>query len=560
VARPPTSTAGRWGARWVGRVGRALLVLIPLAFLGIFFVWPVLAIIGRGLHPGGHWDLGAVGRVLRDPAERQVAWFTLWEATLSTLVTLVVALPVAGVFARFDFPGKRTIWALLIVPFVLPTVVVGMAFLALLGPGGALGVNLQGTIWLILIAHAFFNVAVVVRTVGGLWSNLDPGLEDAARTLGASRWRAFREVTLPLLRPAIAAAASIVFLFCFTSFGVILLLGGLHTRTLEVEIYDQTTELLHLDVAAVLAILQLVGVGVALALYGRIQQRRAVEGSAGLRPRSEVARRPRTAGERALVGVTLVGLAVGLGMPLLILVWRSFTTAGARGLAAWEALGTNRTDNALFVSPWTAVANSLELALVATVIAVVVGGCAAWAIARRGGGRSLRWFDSALMLPLGTSAATIGFGFLIALDRPPFDLRDSLWLVPIAQALVGIPFVIRTVTPVLASIDQDLRSAAAVLGASPSRVWREVDLPIVFRALLVAAGFAFAISLGEFGATVFVVRADRPTVPVAIYQLLGQPGPLELGQALALSVILMGVTAVVVLLIDRVRVGSLGSF
>ncbi len=257
---------------------------------------------------------------------------------------------------------------------------------------------------------------------------------------------------------------------------------------------------------------------------------------------------------------TLALMALLLGTPLVVLAWRSVTTVGASGLAAWRALGTNRTDNALFVSPLEAVVNSLEFALVATVIAVTVGGCASWAIARRGGGGALRWFDAALMLPLGTSAATIGFGFLIALDRWPFDLRDSLWLVPIAQALVGIPFVIRTVTPVLRSIDQDLRSAAAVLGASPWRVWREVDLPIVFRALVVAAGFAFAVSLGEFGATVFVIRADRPTVPVAIYQLLGQPGPLELGQALALSTLLMVVTATVVLLIDRVRVGSLGEF
>ncbi len=131
---------------------------------------------------------------------------------------------------------------------------------------------------------------------------------------------------------------------------------------------------------------------------------------------------------------------------------------------------------------------------------------------------------------------------------------------PIAQALVGIPFVIRTVAPVLRSIDDELRAAAAVLGASPARVWREVDLPIVFRALTVAAGFAFAVSLGEFGATVFLVRADRPTVPVAIYRLLGQPGPIELGQALAMSTLLMVLTAAVVLLIDRVRVGSLGEF
>ena len=531
---------------------------MPLAFLGIFFVLPVVAILLRGLHPANHWDLGVVGRVLRDPAYRKVAWFTLWEAIASTVVTLVVALPMAALFAKFDFPAKRVLWALLIVPFVLPTVVVGTAFLALLGPGGTLGVDLQGTIWLILIAHAFFNVAVVVRTVGGLWGNLDPRLEEAARTLGASRWRAFREVTLPLLRPAIAASASIVFLFCFTSFGVVLLLGGLRARTLEVEIYDQTTRLLQLDVAAVLAILQLVGVTVALVLYGRYQQRRSV--SLGLRARAEVARRPRTAGERAFVVATLTFMALLLGAPLLVLVWRSCTTAGASGLAAWRALDTNRTDNALFVTPLEAVVNSVEFALAATAIAVTVGGMAAWAIARRGGGGGLRWLDAALMLPLGTSAATVGFGLLISLDRLPFHLRDSWWLIPIAQALVGIPFVIRTVVPVLRAIDEDLRSAAAVLGASPLRVWREVDLPIVFRAFVVAAGFAFAISLGEFGATAFLVRAERPTVPVAIYELLGRPGPLELGQALALSTVLMGLTAVVVLLVDRVRVGTLGEF
>jgi thiamine transport system permease protein len=553
---PLTAAAGRPSAR--RRVIAALPVAIPLLFLAVFFALPVVAIVLRGLHPASRWNFDTVGRVLRDPVYRQVAWFTLWEATASTVVTLVVALPMAALFAKFDFPAKRVLWALLIVPFVLPTVVVGSAFLALLGPGGSFGVDLQGTIWLILIAHAFFNVAVVVRTVGGLWGNLDPGLEEAARTLGASRWRAFREVTLPLLRPAIAASASIVFLFCFTSFGVVLLLGGLRARTLEVEIYNQTTRLLQLDVAAALAIIQLVGVTAALVVYGRYQQRRSV--TLGLRARGDVARRPRTVGERAFVVATLAGMALLLGSPLVVLVWRSFTTAGASGLSAWRALGTNRTDNALFVSPLAAVVNSLEFALAATLIAITIGGLAAWAIARRGAGGGLRWFDAALMLPLGTSAATIGFGLLISLDRLPVDLRDSLWLVPIAQALVAIPFVIRTVVPVLRAIDEDLRAAAAVLGASPLRVWREIDLPIVFRAFVVAAGFAFAISLGEFGATAFLVRADRPTVPVAIYQLLGRPGPLELGQALALSTVLMALTAAVVLLIDRVRVGTLGEF
>jgi thiamine transport system permease protein len=542
----------------VRRAGRAVLVLVPLAFLAVLFAYPVVSIIGRGLRPGGHWQLGVVREVVRDPFYRHVAWFTLWQAAASTVLTVLVAMPVAAVFARFDFRGRRVLWSLLLVPFVLPTVVVGAAFLALFGPRPALGVDLHDTIWLVLAAHVFFNLAVVVRTVGGLWGNLDPRLEEAARTLGASPLRAFREVTLPLLMPAIAAASSIVFLFCFTSFGVVLLLGGARARTLEVEIYTQTARLLHLDVAAVLALLQLIGVGAALLLYARYQRRRAI--SQSLRPRSEVARRPRTAAERGFVAGVLGGVGLLVVLPLATLAWRSISTSSGPALTYWQALGTSRRGSTLFVSPLQAVLNSLTTAAVATVVAVVVGGMAAWVVARRGGGRSIVWFDAALMLPLGTSAVTVGFGFLIALDHPPFDLRDSWWLVPLAQATVAVPFVIRTLVPVLRSIDGELRAAASVLGASPARAFREVDLPIVFRAVLISAGFAFAVSLGEFGATVFLARADHPTVPIAIYRFLGAPGALNLGQAMALSTLLMFVTGAVVLLIDRVRLGSLGEF
>jgi len=543
--------------------------VVPLAFLGLFFAYPVGAIVVRGLRPDEHWQLAVFGDVLRDPYQRRIAWFSLWQAAASTVLTLVVAMPMAALFARFEFRGRRVLWSLLLVPFVLPTVVVGAAFLALVGPKGTTGVDLHGTIGLVLIAHVFFNVAVVVRTVGGLWGNLDPSLEEAARTLGASRWKAFREVTLPLLRPAIAAASSIVFLFCFTSFGVVLLLGGPRARTLEVEIYDQTARFLRLDIAAVLAIVQLVGVGLALVLYARYQQRRSVQQA--LRPRSEVAHAPRTTGERLFVASVLTGMAVGLGAPLAVLVWRSFATGGTPTLRYWQALGASPRGGTLFVSPWSAVGNSLAAAAVATVVAVTVGGLAAWALARprrasrgRGlgsvGNAGRASFDAVLMLPLATSAVTVGFGFLIALDKPPVDLRDSWWLVPLAQATVAVPFVIRILVPVLRSIDGELREAAAVLGASPAQTWREVDLPIVFRALLVSAGFAFAISLGEFGATVFLARPDRPTVPVAIYRFLGRPGAVNLGQGMVLATLLMAVTATVVLLIDRVRVGQLGEF
>ena len=541
------------------RAGRALLYAGPLAFLAVFFVYPLLSILDLGLRPDGNLQLGVLADVLADPDLREVAWFTLWQAALSTVLTVVVALPGAYVLARFRFPGRRFVRALVTVPFVLPTLVVASAFLALLGPRGPLpgSVDLRHTLWAILIAHVFFNYAVVVRTVGGLWSHLDPALEDAARTMGAGRWRTFATVTLPLLRPAIAAAAAIVFLFTLTSFGVVLVLGGPTYATLEVEIYRQTAVFLDLPVAAALAVLQLVAVGALLVVGARIAERRGAE--LELRPMEEASRAPRTPGERALVAGNLALMAVLLGTPLAVLVERSLSTAGGYSLDFYRALSESRRGSTLFVAPTEAVANSLVFATVATVIALVVGGLAAAALAS-GRGRTTRSFDALLMLPLGTSAVTIGFGFLVALDSPPLDLRASPVLVPIAHALVAIPFVVRTMTPVLRAISTRLREAAAVLGASPLRAWREVDLPIVARAALVAAGFAFAISLGEFGATVFIARADYPTVPIAIFRFLGQPGLANFGQAMALSVILMALTAVAVLAIERLRVGQLGEF
>ncbi len=534
-----------------GNAARLGLIGVPVAFFAVFFAYPVAAIVARGLKTDGAWQFGRIGEVLAQSDVRHVLWFTTWQALVSTALTLLIALPGAYVFARFDFRGKQVLRAAVTVPFVLPTVVVGTAFLALVGRGGLLdelwGVRLDTTVWAILLAHVFFNYAVVVRTVGGLWAQLDPRQEEAARMLGASPWRAWRQVTLPALGPAVAAAALMVFLFTFTSFGVVQILGGPTFSTLEVEIYRQTSEIFDLSTAAVLTLIQFVAVGAILALHAWTVRRR--EAALRLVDASVTARRPRGAGQWALLGGVLVTAVVLLMLPLAVLVQRSL---GASGFGYYRAL--TREDGGIFlVAPIEAIGNSLEYAVAATLIAVVIGGLAAVALTRRDAGRFVRGFDALLMLPLGVSAVTVGFGFLIALDEPPLDLRSSWILVPLAQALVGVPFVVRTMLPVLRAVDVRLREAASVLGASPWRVWREVDLPMVRRALLIAAGFAFAVSLGEFGATVFIARPDNPTLPVAVARLLGRPGDLNYGQAMALSTILMVVCAVALLVLERLR-------
>jgi thiamine transport system permease protein len=515
-----------------------VLAAVPLAFVMVFFAWPVASIIGRGL------SFAAVTDVLTDPGIRSVAWFTLWQATVSTVLTVAVGLPGAYVMARYRFPGRRAILACITVPFVLPTVVVGAAFLALLPD------QLHDSVWAIVVAHVFFNYAVVVRTVSTIWAHVDPRLEEAARLLGATRWRAFREVTWPLLRPAITAAASIVFLFTFTSFGTVLILGGPRHVTLEVEIYRQTTQL-HLGIAAALAVLQLVAMTVLLSWWTRSQERRAT--ALRLEPASVTRQRPRTAGARLMLAANLAFMAILVAVPLLKLVERSFSTPNGYGLAFYRALGSEGRGTSRAVPPLDTIATSLRYAIAATVLAVGLGVLAAGAIAYGRGRWRRRLLDTGLMLPLGTSAVTIGFGLFITMDRSPLDLRGSWIIIPVAHALVAMPFVVRAVLPSLRAIDPHLREAAAVLGARPARIWTEVDAPMVGRAALVGAGFAFAVSIGEFGATSFLVRSGSPTLPIAIEQLLGRPGAVNAGQAYALAVLLMVVTAIAILVVDRFR-------
>jgi thiamine transport system permease protein len=553
-------SAPRSSAPRLGIATSLALAVVPAAFLAVFFVVPVASIIELGLRPGGRWDLSVFGDVLGDQALRGVVWFTVWQAVVSTMLTLVVALPIAYALARFEFRGRRLLQAAMMVPFVLPTVVVATAFLALLGPAGPISgpvgrlfggapLDLRDSLAAIFIAHVFFNVSVVVRVVGGLLEQLDPRMEEAAASLGAGRVRTAREVLWPLAKPAVLSAAGIVFLFTFTSFGVVLLLGGPRYATLEVEIHRQTALLLDLPVAAVLALVQLAIVASLLAVGARRQQAAAVQQP--LTAPTGAARRPERRSERCYLAASLVVVALLLGSPLVMLVQRSLRTPDGWG-ARWYSMLFDPDATVLGVAAIEAVRNSLVFAVAATVVAVVVGGLAS-VVVSRGRGLVAKGFDVMLVLPLGVSAVTVGFGFLISLDTPPLDLRNSPVLVPMAQALVAVPFVVRVLLPVLWSIDQRLREAAAALGASPVQVWREVDLPLVGRALGVAAGFAFAISLGEFGATIFLARADMPTVPVAIVRLLGRPGAANIGQAMALATILMVLTTASLLAISRLR-------
>lgn len=545
--------------------GASSLLLLPaFLFLAVFFLYPLGCIL----------RVAVDGRVLLDEKTwvvvQRALGFTLYQAALSTLATLLVGLPLAYLFARYRFP-LRSLWRVAIaVPFMLPTVVVAAGFNAWLGDRGwvnltlmrALGspkapIPFSGTLTAIVTAHVFYNTTLIVRILAYTLEHMDPRLEQAARVLGADDWRLFWHITLPLLRPALLAATLLVFLFDFTSFGVILLLGGPLFATLEVEIYIQGVHMLNLPLAALLSVIQLLCTAALSFLYGRLLTH--VIAPIAPRPAEVNLRAPRRWAERAFVGlmvIVLIGLFV---FPMVSVPVRSVVrleaARGERGTVHYglttdyyRELFLNRRGSLFYVPPLQAARNSLLFAGMTVLLSLALGTPAAIALSRQN--RWARRLDVLWMLPLGASGVTLGLGFLLAFRRAV----AFPGLVPLAHTLIALPLVIRTLQPALVSIPPHLRQAALVLGASPWRAWWWVEWPILRRAILAAAAFAFTVSLGEFGATLLLTRPEYPTLPVAIYRFLSQPGGLNYGQAMAMTTILMLLTAVGVLLLERLRV------
>ncbi|MGC5627599.1 ABC transporter permease [Georgenia sp. Z1344] len=595
--------APRGLARHVGRGGRRLTARraarvvaagVPIAFLAAFFVAPVVALVVHGLLPGERIPGIPAGdpvlEILARPGTGRALVRTLAQALAATACAVLLGVPGAYVLYRTSFPGRRLLRVVVAVPFVLPTVVVGVAFRAVLAPSGILGgLGLDRTPWALLAALVFVNYSVVVRVVGPAWAALDPRPAQAARTLGASPWRAMRTVTLPALTPAIVSAGALVALFCATSFGIVRTMAPLGWSTLETEIWRLGTRNLDLRGAAVLSLVQIVVVVAATVLVAR---------SRGVPGRTRPVPTPpldlRVPGQLAAAATTALAVGGLLLLPMLGLLERALRAPdGSWTFDHFRSLAGDG-DGALPRTVLDAAELSLRAAVDATVLSLVVGLLAAVVIAGRPGagplvtagrsagssrvggnaradgrgqadgvgrtgrrgrilGRGRSLLDTLVMLPIGVSAVTVGFGMVLLSTWLPVDLRSSPLAVPIVQAVVAVPLVVRTVVPVLRAVQARQREVAATLGASPARVLRTIDGPALLRAGGVATGFAFAVSMGEFGATSFLARSTDPTLPVAIVRLLGRPGAETHGTAMAAAVLLAALTATVMALAERAR-------
>jgi thiamine transport system permease protein len=482
-----------------------------MVFLGVFFVVPVANSFLR------YFRFSEFNDVLGNQSLRGVAWFSLWQAVISTLLTLVIALPATWALSRYTFRGARLVRGLLTAPFVLPAVVVAAGVLAITDSRGVVP---------ILWAHVVFNVSVVLRIVGPRWSMVNNRLEHAAATLGARPSRAFTLVVWPQISDAVFSAATLVFIYCFTSFGVIAILGGVSRRTIESEIFTQAVRLGDTSTATALAVLQAIIIGAVLFLTRR--NSRSLSISLHLSTPQPLHTKPRHRTIPLLISAIAV---IIVASPLVGTIYRSVFSNGSLSLSAWRTVFSG-TLPSLSVSTQSVITASLVFAIAAACICVPL----ALLVASSSGPRAL------FSIPLAVSAATLGIGLIITFNTSPYAWRSERWFIPVIHAVIALPLVIRALEPAAQAIPHSLRNASATLGASPFRTWVRVELPLLKPALLRATGLSMAVSLGEFGATSFLSRSGSTTLPIAIAQLLGRPGVATQQAGFALAALMVLVT------------------
>ena len=534
--RLPVRGASSLAAKYLTRgLTRGLaLGLVPAVFLSLMLIAPLLRLLVEG------WTGAPAGLIISLWQDDYLRWRVVWsftQAALTCALALLLGLPVAWVLARYQFVGRTLVLRLLLLPFVVPTLVAGMGVLALWGPRGVVseilsrwlgfnvGQSLQDTPWLLLYGNLFFNLCLVVRAGVDALAQVSASRVAAARTLGATPWRAFWRVEWPAVLPWLASALCLVFLYCFAGFGLALLLGGQRFATVEVEIYTLVAHELKLAEAGVLALGMLVLTGSVALAYGLIEKRLSTP-----LPADTIAlRHPGGAMQWAGVYGALGVLFVVCAAPLLAIVWRAL----AAGTAAWAVL--------LDQEMWQALWNTLRFSTFALLLATGLG------LAHALAARNSMGLRTAAYLPIVVSPVTVAFGLLLLYP----SWTASLPLLVAAYSLLAYPFVAKSLAAALDSQPAHLLQAARTLGATPARVFWRVTLPLIAPALRRGMAFAAATVLGEFAVTLFLSRPEWATLTTLIYQRLGRPGAANLDAALVLACLLMGLALLAFMLIEK---------
>jgi thiamine transport system permease protein len=510
----------------------------PLLFLGVLFFWPLSNILSRGFQ--GDWVLH-----LLNPRDWSITWFTVWQALLSTALTLVLAIPGAYLLYRKKFWGQRALRSLITIPFMLPTIVVATGF-TIFRDAGHLWSN--PILW-IIAAHVFLNYSLAVRTIGSFWMSLDLQTEEAAAMAGAGRLRTVWSISLPQLKPALISAGASTFLYCTASYGVILVLGGGQVHSLETEIATAANTLLDLPKASALALIQSL---LSVIAFGITQTGgRANIGIEVGEHDGDVKRLDKRDWFASLISFPVI--AILILAPMSMIVYKTFAE-GSGFVGNFVNLGGRGTRNILNLSVIDAMGNSIRNMLISAAIAMVIGITVSYLLALPTKTfkqtLAVRVLDVMFLLPLGISTVVLGFGYLVTFGGYPLPLRETWLVTPLIQSVMSVPIVIRLVYPALVSVDRSHYEAAATGGANRWQIWWFIELPMIRFSVYTAAAFAALVSLGEFGAASLLAYGDQATLPTVLYSLISKPGGENYGMAMAASTLIIAMTFVVVFAIS----------
>lgn len=510
------------------------LSALPIVAISLFVGVPVINIFISSIR------LDSLN-LLRTTAIRDIVWFTTWQALASTVFALLIATPVAFCMANFKFTTQRIITSLISMPFILPSIVVGVAFLQILPR------NSHRTAFALILAHVYFNFGFAVRLISNRWLQIHPHQDDAARTLGASSRKVFLTLTLPLLRKATTNAALVVFTLCFTSYGVVRILGGPSRSTIETEIYFRAMQLGDVSGAMLLSALQVVII--VMLFYASTKTRRNVVEQTS-RPTISRQKPLRTKAQKTIVAVIISSATMFALAPVFAVALKSVITNSKFTIASWREVFRNP-------DILQSLSKTIMYALVAMTLATLLGLFCACAIAY--GNERLRIISALTTMPLVISAVSIGLGLIITFDQRPFDWRGAQFMLPLAHALVALPLTMRIIAPVLQTIPDSIRQASSVLGASSWQTWRNIDFKIIRRAIISGAAISATVSIGEFGASSFLTHRGAETLPITISRLLSRPGDSLQSQAFVLATLLVLFSTVIIFVIDSLDSSSIAT-
>ncbi|MEI6604230.1 MAG: iron ABC transporter permease [Verrucomicrobiota bacterium] len=531
----------------MNRRAAIFLAIITSLLLAVFFLFPAWMVLKQAFE--GHradgtafFTLEFLGMVLRDPIYQEGLINALMLGVASTVASLLIAMPLALVSQRFEYPGKSVLGVLVLAPLILPPFVGAVGIKQILGSQGALNALLvrlaamdaqlpydwlaHGRFGGIIAMNALHLYPILYLNIAAALAKLDPALEQAAHNLGCAPWKRFWRITLPLTMPGVFAGAAIVFIWAFTELGVPLVFD--YARVAPVQIFDGIKGLdknpLPYALSAILLLIAMVVFGLSKWTVGstRLGAAPRPQGRSGV---LRCGRWQAAACTALFTGISALALLPHLGVVLLSVARRWYGTILPEQLTLHhylEALG-----NGLVVP---SIHNSLLYAGTATLLAMGCGLAVAWVVVRSDL-RCRGWLDALVMLPLAVPGLVMAFGYL-ALSQEGKALHfligtggSPFMLLAIAYAIRRLPYVVRAAVAGLQQSNPALEEAARTLGASPARVLRRIALPLIAGNLAAGAILAFAFAMLEVSDSLILAQqAQHFPITKALYSLLGSLG------------------------------------